>query len=364
MLNNKWTKRFINITLILLIVFLYTKVDDSILPVIELIGMLIVPIVIATFLYYALRPVVKFFSGKFGHKGIFAFLSIILFLGIFIGISIFGGSAVKGQFEDAFIINQDKLTEYKNFLDEKIQEVAPNLNIFGKLYENVQKYITQIGQGLGSGLMGIFSSIGNIGTQVVLVFFVLFYLLKDDKEFIGKINEKLPGKHKDEILRMEGKINEILSTYISGQLIVAFFLGVLMFIGYLIIGMPNALLMGLFSLITAVIPFIGAFLGILPAILIALTIDFMLVIKIIIVSIIAQQLESNLVTPNVMGSKLKIHPLGVIFIVIIGVNLMGVLGAFVGIPLYLTLVAIGNTIYRIAKNEDLDSKREDSKKLS
>jgi predicted PurR-regulated permease PerM len=83
MLNNKWTKRFINITLILLIVFLYTKVDDSIMPVIKMMGMLISPIIIGTFIYYALRPIVKFLGDKFGHRGVFAFLTIILFLTIF-----------------------------------------------------------------------------------------------------------------------------------------------------------------------------------------------------------------------------------------------------------------------------------------
>lgn len=352
MLNNKWTKRFINIALVLLIVFLYTKVDDSIMPVIEIIGMLISPIIIGTFIYYALRPIVKFLGDKFGHKGIFAFLTIILFLSLLTVVIIFGGSAVKDQFEDAFILNQDKLTEYKNFLDEKIQEIAPDLNIFSQIYDYLQNSITSIGKSIGSNAVGLFSSIGNIGTQIILVFFVLFYLLKEDKKFLKKVNEKLPEKHKDEILRMEERINEILSTYINGQLLAALAIGVLMFIGYLIIGMPNALLMGVFSLIMAIIPFIGAFLGILPAILIALTISFSMVIKIIVVAIIVQQLEGNLITPNIMGSKLKIHPLAVIFIIIISVDLMGILGAFIGIPLYLVLVAIGKTIYRISKQRD------------
>lgn len=354
MLNNKWTKRFINTTLILLIVFLYTKVNDSIMPIIEVISMLIIPIVIGTFLYYALRPIVKFLGSKFGHKGIFAFLTIMLFLGIFVVIVIFGGSAIKTQFEDAFIINQHKLLEYKDFLDEKIQQISPDLNIFGKIYENIQKYITNIGKGIGSGLLGIFSSIGNIGTQLVLIFFVLFYLLKEDDEFIKKANLKIPDKHKDEILSMEKRINHILSTYINGQLMAALVIGTLMFIGYLIIGMPNAFLMAVFSLITSVIPVIGAFLGILPAILIALTIKLSLVIKIIIVAIIVQQLEGSVITPNIMGSRLKLHPLAVIFIVIISVKLMGVLGAFIGIPLYLIIVAMGKTIYRISKHEDVE----------
>lgn len=357
MLNNKWTKRFINITLILLIVFLYTKVDDSIMPVINIIGMLISPIIIGTFIYYGLRPIVKFFGDKFGHKGIFAFLTIILFLTGFTLIIVFGGAAVKTQFEDAFVLNQDKLTDYRDFLDDKINEIAPDLKIIPTIYDNIQKYITTIGKSIGNNAVGLFSSIGNIGTQFIIVFFVLFYLLKEDRQFINTLNEKLPDKNKDEIIKMEERIDDILSTYISGQLLAALVIGTLMFIGYLIIGMPNALLMGVFSLVLAVIPFLGAFLGVLPAILIAATISFSMIIKIIILAVVVQQLEGNLVTPNIMGNKLKLHPLAVIFIVIISVNLMGILGAFIGIPLYLVLVAIGKTIYRISKKNELDNEK-------
>lgn len=357
MLNNKWTKRFVNITLVLLIVFLYTKVDDSIMPVINIIGMLISPIIIGSFIYYGLRPIVKFFGDKFGHKGIFAFLAIILFLAVFTVIIIFGGAAVKTQFEDAFVINQDKLTEYRDFLDERISEIAPDFNIIPTIYDNIQKYITTIGKSLGENALGLFSSIGNFGTQIIIAFFVLFYLLKEDDKFIETLNEKLPENHKSEIMRMERRIDEILSTYISGQLLAALVIGGLMFIGYLIIGMPNALLMGAFSLVLAVIPFLGAFLGVLPAILIGITIGFSMVVKIVVLAVVVQQLEGNLITPNIMGSKLKIHPLGVIFIVIISVNLMGILGAFIGIPLYLVLVTIGKTIYRISQDMDIDSKK-------
>ena len=352
--NNKWTKRFINIALILLIVFLYTKVNDSIMPVIQIVGMLITPIIIGSFLYYGLRPIVKFFSGKFGHKGLFSFLTILIFLVLFIVVVIFGGAAVKSQFEDAFTMNQEKFIEYKDFLDGKIQEIAPNLNIFGTIYENLEKSIKSVSKGLGTGLIGVFSSIGNIGTQLVLVFFILFYLLKDDEEFLKLANNKIPDKYKDPILDMEARINEILTAYINGQMLAALVIGVLMFIGYLIIGMPNPLLMAVFSLIMAIIPFIGAFLGVLPAVLIALTINFSMVIKIIIVAVIVQQIEGNLVTPNIMGNKLKIHPLAVMIIVIISVKLMGILGAFIGIPLYLSLVTVAKTIYRIAKDKDLE----------
>lgn len=128
-------------------------------------------------------------------------------------------------------------------------------------------------------------------------------------------------------------------------------IGGLMFIGYLIIGMPNALLMALFSLLTSVIPLIGPLLGVLPALLIALTIDFGLAIKIVITAIIVQQLEGSFITPKIMGDKLKLHPLAVIVIVIVSIQLFGILGAFIGTPLFLVTVNIIKTLYKINKSK-------------
>lgn len=348
--NNKKSRILIQTLLVLTIIFLIIKIKPTLKPILEVIGMLISPIIIGGFFYYALRPLKKLLLKIVKHDGVAAFLSILLILIIVTVIIIYGGDIVIDQFEDAFVKNQGKLVEYKEYLDKKIQEFLPNLDIFSKISSNIKSFATSI----GSNAIGIFSGIGNIGTQIILIPFILFYLLKEDKVFKDKLFNSIPEKHKNDIKEMLVKTDSILSTYINGQLLVALIIGVLMFIGYLIIGMPNALLMASFSLITSIIPFIGPFLGVIPAILIALTINFGLVIKIIVTAIIVQQLEGNLITPNIMGSKLKLHPLAVIFIVIISINLFGILGAFIGTPLFLTLVTIGKTVYKIAKKKQAE----------
>lgn len=347
MLNNKKSKLLIQILIALSIIFLIIKITPALKPILEVIGMLISPIIIGGFFYYALRPLKKLFVKLVKHDGVAALLSILLVLVIISIIIIYGGDIIINQFEDAFVKNQGKLIEYKEYLDEKIQEILPNLDIFSRISNNIESFAASI----GSNAMGIFSGIGNVGTQIILIPFILFYLLKEDKAFKDKLFNIIPKNHKNDIKDMFIKTDSILSTYINGQLLVALIIGVLMFIGYLIIGMPNALLMASFSLITSIIPFIGPFLGVIPAILIALTINFGLVIKIIITAVIVQQLEGNLITPNIMGSKLKIHPLAVIFIVIISIKLFGILGAFIGTPLFLTLVTISKTVYRISKKK-------------
>ena len=106
---------------------------------------------------------------------------------------------------------------------------------------------------------------------------------------------------------MLAEADHTLAQYITGQLLVALILGILSFIGYLIIGLPNALILTLIIMVTSFIPFIGAIVGALPAVLIGITSSFSLALKTIIVLIVVQQLEGNLITPD-PSSRLQIHP--------------------------------------------------------
>lgn len=347
-MNDKKVRILVQVLLGMTILFLFIKIKPAILPLLEVIGMLIAPIIIGGFLYYALRPVKRLLFKWIKKDSIAAIISILLLLILIVILFVYGGAVIKDQFQNAFVENKDQLSDYKDFLEGKLQEILPDLNIFDRINNNIKEFLSSI----GSNAMGIFSSVGSITTQFVLTPFILFYLLKDDKLFKEKLFSKIPIKHKTELEKLSVKSDDILSTYINGQLLVALFIGVLMFIAYLIVGMPNALLMASFTLITSVIPLIGAFLGLLPAVLIALTIDFSLVIKIVIASIIVQQIESNLVTPKIMGDKLKLHPLAVIVIVIVSIRLFGILGAFIGTPLFLISINVIKTLYKINKKEN------------
>lgn len=348
-MNDKKVRILVQVLIIMTILYLFIKIQPSILPLLEVIGMLIAPIIIGGFLYYALRPIKRLIFKWIGKDSLAALFSILLVLALIVVLFVYGGAVVKDQFEDAFVKNKDQLLDYKEYLNGKLQEILPDLNIFERINNNIKDFLS----GIGSNAMGIFSSVGNFTTQLILTPFILFYLLKDDKLFKEKVFSKVPKEYKKEIENLGKKSDEIFSTYINSQLIVAAVIGILMFIGFLIIGMPNALLMALFTLLTSIIPLIGAFIGLLPAILIALTIDFSLVIKIIVTSIIVQQIESNLITPKIMGDKLKLHPFAVIVIVIVSIKLFGILGAFIGTPLFLVTVNIIKTLYKINKRKNL-----------
>lgn len=312
-------------------------------PLQRVIDVLLMPIIISLFLYYALRPVVRKLESKNKNKSILIILTMLIFISTLVTVIVFGGVAVKNEFTGSFSYSMDSVRNYFYRIDNKLGGMLSQFQFTQNLLEASREAIVKI----GGSAVGIFSQIGSIGTQVILVPFILFYFLKEDKKFTGWMMQVIPIKYRNQIKDMFTRIDSVLATYISGQLVVAMIIGILMYIGYLIIGMPNAVLMAFFSMITSIIPFIGPFLGIVPALFIALTINGAMIIKIIIVSIIVQQVEGNLITPNIIGSKLNVHPLAVILIVIISVTLFGILGAFVGIPLFIILGIVFRNVYII-----------------
>jgi len=298
-----------------------------------------------------IRPVVRKFEKARVHRGLMI-LSVILGFALLIIIFLaYGGTVLKSEFESAFA-SLSKDIDIKGFVDGIVKfipdDIIPkNINMTNEILNRLRQLILNI----GGNLFNFASKIGNIGTQAILVPFILFYVLKDDRKFYGTFISIMPKNYRNNIDKAMREIDEVLSIYISSQLMVSFILGVLMYIGYLIIGLPNALIMAFFAMITNIIPFIGPFLGALPAVLIALTIDWKMILKVIVLAIIVQQAEGDLITPKIVGNKLKLHPLAVIFIILISVQLFGIFGAFIGVPLYLILSILVKTFTGIRRDK-------------
>ncbi|MFS0812636.1 AI-2E family transporter [Peribacillus phoenicis] len=138
-------------------------------------------------------------------------------------------------------------------------------------------------------------------------------------------------------------VDKTLSTYIIGQFIISIVIGTLMYIGYLIIGLDYALVLALFAMIFTVVPFLGPLISIIPALFIALQQDIGLAVKVLIVLTVVQQVEGHLVTPNIMGKRLNIHPLTIILLLLAAGSIYGFIGILIAIPTYSVVkTIIGN----------------------
>jgi predicted PurR-regulated permease PerM len=124
-------------------------------------------------------------------------------------------------------------------------------------------------------------------------------------------------------------------------------LGVLLYIGFMIIGLPYALLLAVIATVLNIIPYIGQFLGAIPCLIVAFIDAPSMIIWVLIVTVIAQQIESSFLSPHIYGKRLDIHPLTTIILLLVAGDIVGILGVILAIPAYMVVKIIVVRIYRI-----------------
>lgn len=149
-------------------------------------------------------------------------------------------------------------------------------------------------------------------------------------------------------------IDETLKSYIVGQLCVSLIVGTMLLIGYLIIGLDYAFLLALIGVATNVIPFLGPYIAVIPAMIIALVQDPIMAVYVAIIMLVAQQIEGNLITPNIMGNALNVHPLTVITLILAAGNIAGIWGIILAVPFYAVVKTVITNFY--AKRKDIEDK--------
>jgi len=204
-------------------------------------------------------------------------------------------------------------------------------------------------------LLLLIGAVTSITMTIVTVPFVLFYMLKDGPKLLPNIKRMLPDKQADVIGDLLVKMSDTIAKYISGQVIECLFVGTFSAIGYGLVGIPYALLIGMFAGITNIIPYLGPYIGLVPAIFIALSMSFKEVILVIVVCVVVQQIDGNLVYPNVIGKTLDIHPLTIIMILLAAGNIAGLLGMILAIPLYAVSKVVVTYVYDIIKLQNSDT---------
>lgn len=164
------------------------------------------------------------------------------------------------------------------------------------------------------------------------VIFIATYLLIDIPRFRESfIRSFAPGYRPDAAILWE-TLGESLSRYLSGLLVSIAVQGILVTIGLYFINVPYAVILGLWMSATAILPYVGAFIGAIPAVLLALTISWEMAVLTVVLYIAVNQFDGNFVTPRVQASAVRVHPLLIFLAVIGGTQISGALGAILAVP--------------------------------
>ncbi|AJC47943.1 MULTISPECIES: AI-2E family transporter [Xanthomonas] len=180
--------------------------------------------------------------------------------------------------------------------------------------------------------------------NLVLLPILTFYFLRDWDLLVARVAATIPRNHVGTITRLAQQSNEVLGAFIRGQFLVMLALGVIYAGGLTLVGLKLGLLIGIVAGLISFIPYLGATTGILLAVLAALVqakgFDLQLLILVGVVFTVGQLLESYVLTPRIVGDKIGLHPVAVIFAVMAGGQLFGFLGMLLALP----VAAVANVL--------------------
>ncbi|MFO8061123.1 MAG: AI-2E family transporter [Bacillota bacterium] len=183
---------------------------------------------------------------------------------------------------------------------------------------------------------------GNL-VSLLLAPLLAAYLLRDGKELRRKLDGLIPGKYRQKLIAVLDDMNEVLSGFLHGYLLVSIIIGVLATLILALLGVRFYLLLGLVAGLTNLIPYFGPFIGAIPAMAVASFTSWNLVLKVAVSYIVLQQFEGMVISPRILGGRTGLHPLAVVFAVMAG-------GAFLGLPGLLLGVPVAAVIWVVVKH--------------
>lgn len=335
-----------------IIIYIYHSIAFIFEPLNVIFSTLIAPVILAFVFYYLLNPIVDWMER---HK-IKRIWSVIIFFVAIIGILI-------GAVALAFPPIQEQVTSLVNNFPTYVDTIGttviswvdgtPLENSASDLVEWLNSWVSNIPSiavdyfdTAVNGLTNIFSTVSNVVVVIVTFPIIAFFLLKDDEKFFSYVMKIIPPKFRKDTKNIFATINEQVGSYIKGQLMISLSLGIMMFIGFSIIGLDYAGVLAIVATFTSIIPYVGAALAMIPAIIIALTTSWVMVLKLIIVWVVVQFVDGNLVEPNIMGKNLNVHPLTIIIVLLVLGDLLGFVGLVLGVPIYAISRVIATFVFR------------------
>jgi predicted PurR-regulated permease PerM len=320
---------------------------------IYLVKSVLAPFVCSMIIAYFLDPLVDFLQKKFKLSRLFATSLVLgLFLASLAGLCSILLPIIYAQFADLVIALP---TYFKTITSDFYPKIVAILNqlgfkldgTFSHLAQNQEfttKFVDFSKNFFGGAISSSFTFI-NILSLIFITPILVFYLLKDWDILIEKINAYLPKKISASTKKIAKDIDKTLSGYVRGQFNVCFILGIiyssLLSFTDLNFGFLIGFLTGLFSFI----PFVGMICGVTSAIVVALFqwgFDVGHIMQVSLVFIFGQLIESNFLTPKLIGSKIGLHPVWIIF----GLFIFGALFGFVGVLIAVPLTAICGVIIK------------------
>ncbi|MEW9122273.1 MAG: AI-2E family transporter [Thermotaleaceae bacterium] len=379
----RYIKNSIQLLFIIFTAILFYKVIDNIGPIYDAVvdrmtplRRVLSPFFIGIFIAYILNPIVKWFERKvYGpliggekQRKYNRLISTITVYIILIGlISLTITHVVPGILSSimdllvkmpAFIYaNESKILDWVNEI-----YASDVYNIVGAIESNINNIFNKIAHILQGGLNNIVTSLVAFTSSLmtlVMGLMISFYFLIDKEGLIHGVERILRAAFEDtkidNLIKFCKEADEIFVKFIVGKSIDSFIIGCICYVGLLVVKSRYALLISIIVGITNMIPYFGPIIGVPIAFLIASLNDPIKALWIALFIFILQQFDGMVLGPKIMGDSVGVRPLAIIFSIILGGSLFGVMGMFLGVPVI--------AIFKVVLERFIDKRLEEKRKL-
>lgn len=320
---------------------------------------------------YLLRPMCNGFEGLFNkhlpgkmkkHAAVLAIVSSLIVTALLIYTLI---AMVVPQVYDSIVTMWTAIpAKVRQFIewadatfgeDERIDAILNSFNTsYEKLYSElgdwvsgtlVPKVTTAI-SGFGSSMFKVFRVVYNLLIGFIVAVYVLFSRKRFARQCTLVIRGFFSEKWAQTILDEVTLVDKMFGGFLDAKILDSAIIGVLCYLGCIIMGMPNALIVSVVVGITNIIPFFGPFIGAVPMTLLILIEDPLKALWFVIFAIVLQQLDGNFIGPRIMGNRIGISGFWVMFAIILFGGLWGVMGMIIGVPLFAVIYDLVKKLVR------------------
>lgn len=292
---------------------------------------LAVPVALALFPAALLEPMTRWLTAHRVPAAVAALMTIVAALAVLAGIVAALVPLVQSELPQLIETGEQGLDELRNFLDDDPLGVGmPGLD---ELTARAQEAVSEFGDVTGQAFTAVTTLFEAIAATLLL-FVVLFFYLKDGSRIADALGSFVPARLRPDASAIAGRLWETVGGFFRGQLIVAAADAVFIGLGLWVLDVPLALPLAVLIFFGALFPIVGAFVTGTLAVLVALA-DAGVVTALLVLALIVavQQLEGNVLQPVVLGRVVDLHPLVVIAAVTGGALVLGILGAFLAVPI-------------------------------
>ncbi|MBU0493663.1 MAG: AI-2E family transporter [Chloroflexi bacterium] len=311
-----------------------------------LVRSLLPPFILAVLLAYLLNPLVELILRRTRLPRLLAvvviYLTFLIVAGLFLAWLV---PTLIVQVRQANLDWQNLLKTVADWVSEYhiVQVFGTSvdlLQLYHQFEANLQDALAAGASYLASRTAGFLFGLASVFGWLFVVLVVVFYLLKDADQVGRYLDGLVPAAYRADLWQFERELKVTMNAYIRGQLLLCVIIGTVTTLSLSALGIRNALLLGIIAGLLEAVPNLGPVVATVPAVIVALfqgsawlpLPNWGVALVVVALYAIIQQLENNLIVPKVLGDSVNLHPVVVLFGLLAGASIAGVLGMLLAIP--------------------------------